>query len=167
MVSGQRHREHYRDASVGCSVRCRNDPRRPEKERKSKRAELNAAILTHFRDQPLVGGALAFAQEQRLALALATETEDEFLGETADAARNAVSSQASTLVNQGAEIASDAYDKAVCVASDVHEVARDRVVERRLTSSNQIWQARARVLVKPSTGLEMQVVSLGRVFTLR
>lgn len=93
-------------------------------------SKLNAAILTQFRDQPLVGGALAFAVGAAIGAALPhTETEDEFLGETADAARNAVSAQASALVNQGAEIASDAYDKAVAVASDVHEVARDRVAE--------------------------------------
>ncbi|MUZ62602.1 hypothetical protein GOZ98_07545 [Agrobacterium vitis] len=40
-----------------------------------------------------------------------------------------MSAQASALADQGKEIASDAYDKAVAVASDIHDAAKDRVVE--------------------------------------
>ncbi|MGO4440956.1 DUF3618 domain-containing protein [Rhizobium sp. RAF56] len=92
--------------------------------------KLNAAILTHFREQPLVGGALAFAVGAAIGAALPhTEAEDSYLGEAADSTKDTVSAQAASLVDQGAEIASDAYDKAVAVASDVHDAAKDRVVQ--------------------------------------
>lgn len=90
--------------------------------------KLNQAILTQFRDQPLVGGALAFALGAAIGATLPhTEKEDEALGEAADAAKDAVSKQASAVVDQGKEIASEVYDKAVSVASDVHDAARDRI----------------------------------------
>jgi ElaB/YqjD/DUF883 family membrane-anchored ribosome-binding protein len=93
-------------------------------------SKLNEAILTHFREQPLVGGALAFAVGAAIGAALPhTETEDEYLGEAADAAKDTVAAQASTMMDQGTEIASDAYTKAVSVASDVHDAAKARVVE--------------------------------------
>lgn len=91
---------------------------------------LNDAILKQFRDQPLVGGALAFAVGAAIGAALPhTEQEDALLGDAADATKEAVSAQASALADQGKEIASDAYDKAVAVASDIHDAAKDRVVE--------------------------------------
>ncbi len=91
---------------------------------------LNDIILKQFRDQPLVGGALAFAVGAAIGAALPhTEQEDALLGDAADATKEAVSAQASELADQGKEIASDAYDKAVAVASDIHDAARDRVVE--------------------------------------
>ncbi|TNM64995.1 DUF3618 domain-containing protein [Aliirhizobium smilacinae] len=91
---------------------------------------LNDAILKQFRDQPLVGGALAFAVGAAIGAALPhTEQEDALLGDAADATKEAVSAQASALADQGKEIASDAYDKAVAVASDLHDAVKDRVVE--------------------------------------
>ena len=91
---------------------------------------LNDAILKQFRDQPLVGGALAFAVGAAIGAALPhTEQEDALLGNAADATKEAVSAQASALADQGKEIASDAYDKAVAVASDIHDAVKDRVVE--------------------------------------
>ena len=93
-------------------------------------ARLNEVILKQFRDQPLVGGALAFAVGAAIGAALPhTETEDEVLGETADSIKANVADQASGLVDQGKEIASDAYDKAVSVASDVHDAAKHRIVD--------------------------------------
>lgn len=91
---------------------------------------LNAAIHKQFRDQPLVGGALAFAVGAAIGAALPrTEQEDALLGNAADATKEAVSAQASALTDQGKDIASDAYDKAVAVASDIHDAAKDRVAE--------------------------------------
>jgi hypothetical protein len=91
---------------------------------------LNEAILTHFRDQPLVGGALAFAVGAAIGAALPhTEKEDEILGDTADTVKTTIASQTSDLVDQGKEIASDVYEKAVNVASEVHDAAKDRIVE--------------------------------------
>jgi len=92
--------------------------------------KLHQAILTQFRDQPLVGGALAFAVGAAIGAALPhTETEDELLGETSDSAKEAVTAQASDAIAEGKAIASDAYDKAVAAASDVHDAVKDRVVD--------------------------------------
>jgi hypothetical protein len=91
---------------------------------------LNDAILTHFRDQPLVGGALAFAVGAAIGAALPhTDIEDEVLGDAADAVKSNVAAQTSELVEEGKEMASEVYDTAVHVASDVHDIAEDRVIE--------------------------------------
>lgn len=92
-------------------------------------ARLNDVILSQFRDQPLVGGALAFAVGAAIGAALPhTDKEDEMLGEAADRLKSQATSQASELVEQGKDIASDALDKAVSVAADVHDAAKDRIV---------------------------------------
>ncbi len=92
-------------------------------------ARLNEVILKQFREQPLVGGALAFAVGAAIGAALPhTDKEDEMLGDAADTLKANVSDQASGLVDQGKEIASDAYDKAVAVASEVHDTAKERIV---------------------------------------
>ncbi|WDZ81869.1 DUF3618 domain-containing protein (plasmid) [Ensifer adhaerens] len=58
-------------------------------------AQLNAAILSNFRDQPLVGGALAFAIGAAIGAALpATALEDEVVGETADRVRDQLAATA-------------------------------------------------------------------------
>jgi hypothetical protein len=91
---------------------------------------LNDAILAHFRDQPLVGGALAFAVGAAIGAALPhTEVEDELLGDTADAVKSNVAQQSSDLLDEGREVASDIYSTAVNVASDVHDATRDRLIE--------------------------------------
>lgn len=97
---------------------------------KDQSTRLNQAILTHFRDQPLVGGALAFAVGAAIGAALPhTDTEDKLLGDAADSVKTDISSQASDLAEQGKDIASEAYDKAVAVASDVHDATKDRIIE--------------------------------------
>lgn len=93
-------------------------------------ADLNASILKHFRDQPLVGGALAFALGAAVGSALpATETEDALVGEEADKAKEAAKAQAGTLLAKGKAVAADAAERAVSVASDVHDTARERMAE--------------------------------------
>jgi hypothetical protein len=97
---------------------------------KDQSTRLNETILTHFRDQPLVGGALAFAVGAAIGAALPhTEKEDELLGDAADSTKANVAAQASDLAEQGKALGSDAYDKAVAVVSDVHDTAKDRIVE--------------------------------------
>jgi hypothetical protein len=65
---------------------------------------LNEAILTHLRDQPLVGGALAFAVGAAIGAALPhTDTEDQALGEVAEKAKEGVATQAMDLVDKGKE----------------------------------------------------------------
>ena len=91
-------------------------------------AQLNEAILRHFRDQPLVGGALAFAVGAAIGAALpATDVEDAAVGDLADQAKDAGRSKAAELYEDGKHMAEDALGKTVSVVADVHEAARDRV----------------------------------------
>ncbi|MBB5664005.1 ElaB/YqjD/DUF883 family membrane-anchored ribosome-binding protein [Rhizobium leguminosarum] len=92
--------------------------------------ELNTLILTQFRDQPLVGGALAFAVGAAIGAALpSTETEDELAGEASDAAKDALGAQSSELFDRGKAVASDVLERAVGVASDAHDEIKDRLSE--------------------------------------
>jgi len=91
---------------------------------------LNDAILKHFRDQPLAGVPLPLRWVRRLApLCLIPNRKTLSWVMPADATREAVSAQASALTNQGKEIASDAYDKVVAIASGIHDATKNRVVE--------------------------------------
>lgn len=93
-------------------------------------SQLNDMILRQFRDQPLVGGALAFAVGAAIGAALPhTDKEDELVGAAADGVREDLSDRASDLMDKGKDVAKDVYDKAVAVASDVHDAARDRITE--------------------------------------
>lgn len=92
--------------------------------------QMNDAILKHFRDQPLVGGALAFAVGAAIGAALPhTKVEDEAVGSVSDDVKSRLSQQASNTMNAAGELATNAYDTAVSVAADVHDTARDRVKE--------------------------------------
>ncbi len=91
---------------------------------------LNQAILSHFRDQPLVGGALAFAVGAAIGAALPhSEQEDEMIGEAADAVKARVASDVSEAVEHGKDAASDLVDRALSVTADLHDTARDRVLD--------------------------------------
>lgn len=91
---------------------------------------LNQALSAQFREQPLVGGALAFAVGAAIGSALPhTEQEDEVMGEPADAIREAVTERASSAMDKVGKTATDLYDRATAVASDVHDAARDRIAE--------------------------------------
>jgi ElaB/YqjD/DUF883 family membrane-anchored ribosome-binding protein len=93
-------------------------------------SKLNETILTHFRDQPLVGGALAFAIGAAIGATLPhTETEDGFFGDAADEAKDALSEEVSPMVEQGKNIASEVYQKAAAVAADAHDSVKDRVLQ--------------------------------------
>ena len=93
-------------------------------------AQLNDAILKHFRDQPLVGGALAFAVGAAIGAALPhTQTEDEALGAAADDVKTRVSTETSKTLDKAGDIVAEVYEKAVSVAGDVHDVARDRILD--------------------------------------
>jgi hypothetical protein len=95
-----------------------------------KTTRLNTAILAHFRDQPLVGGALAFAVGAAIGAALPlTDKEDEVLGDAADSIKADLASKATEIVDEGKDLASDVYDKAASVAVDVHDTAKARITE--------------------------------------
>ncbi|RWX80850.1 YtxH domain-containing protein [Neorhizobium lilium] len=93
-------------------------------------SQLNDGILKHFKDQPLIGGALAFAVGAAIGAALPHTThEDEALGATADEIKKKLSDEAHKTMDKAENLATDVLDKAVAVASDVHDVARDRIAE--------------------------------------
>jgi len=93
-------------------------------------SKLNETILTHFRDQPLVGGALAFAIGAAIGAALPhTEAEDAFFGDAADEAKDSLSEEVSPMVEKGKTIASEVYHKASAVAADAHDTVKDRVLQ--------------------------------------
>ncbi|PSH61601.1 DUF3618 domain-containing protein [Phyllobacterium sophorae] len=89
---------------------------------------LNETILTHFRDQPLVGGALAFAVGAAIGAALPhTAAEDAAVGEAAQNLRDRVSEKAEEIIDKGKAAASDIYEQTVDVADDVYDAALDRI----------------------------------------
>jgi ElaB/YqjD/DUF883 family membrane-anchored ribosome-binding protein len=91
--------------------------------------KLNEIILTQFRDQPLVGGALAFAVGAAIGAALPhTDVEDELVGDAADTAKQQVSEKASHAIDRGKEMASEVAEKTVEVVSATHDDLRERVV---------------------------------------
>jgi hypothetical protein len=100
----------------------------------------NSMVQTAFRDQPLVGGALAFAFGAAIGAALPrTDQENALMGEAASDVRTTVTSEASKLMDKGSEIASQVAETAVGVASDVRDVAKDRITEEyaKMTSAQE------------------------------
>lgn len=85
--------------------------------------KLNQAILTQFRDQPLVGGALAFAVGAAIGAALPhTETEDTLLGDASDSTKDMAKAKAADAVEHGKEVASHVYEHAAKTALASKEV---------------------------------------------
>lgn len=98
---------------------------------------LNQTILNQFRDQPLVGGALAFALGAALGGTLPhTPQEDALLGEASDAVKGKVGESASELYEQGKEKASDLYASASEKVGEVYEEVRDGAVKATEGSGN-------------------------------
>ena len=97
-------------------------------------SRLNDSILKHFQDQPLVGGALAFAVGAAIGAALPhTRQEDEAVGAMADDLKSKISEEASKTMDKAEGLATEALDKAVTVASEVHDIARERIAEEAKT----------------------------------
>jgi ElaB/YqjD/DUF883 family membrane-anchored ribosome-binding protein len=97
---------------------------------KDQTSRLNETILRQFQDQPLVGGALAFAVGAAIGAALPrTDREDEMLGDMADQVKGEVATRASDALDRAEHVASDMSRTAASVASEVHDVARDRISE--------------------------------------
>lgn len=91
-------------------------------------AQLNAAILRHFRDQPLVGGALAFAAGAAIGAALPhSEAEDEAIGDMAEDVRSNISARANAGVAQAMEAGQEILDKAGDAVLEAHDAAKDRL----------------------------------------
>lgn len=87
---------------------------------------LNQTIINQFREQPLVGGALAFALGAALGSALPhTPQEDALMGEAADAVKGKVGEKASELYEQGKEKAADLYADAADKAGELYQQVKD------------------------------------------
>jgi ElaB/YqjD/DUF883 family membrane-anchored ribosome-binding protein len=83
-----------------------------------------------FRDQPLVGGALAFAAGAAIGAVLPkTEQESAVMGEAASKIRKDLSHKAEAVLDKGQELASDAYETASAAAADLHDTAKTRLNE--------------------------------------
>ena len=105
---------------------------------RSQMESLNQTILTQFREQPLVGGALAFALGAALGSALPhTAQEDAFLGEAADAVKGKVGDTAAQLYEDGREKAADLYANATEKAGEIYQQARDGVTEAASAASDR------------------------------
>lgn len=93
-----------------------------------KMENLNQTILNQFRDQPLVGGALAFALGAALGSTLPhTPQEDALMGEASDSLKGKVGETASELYDQGKDKAADLYSTATEKVGEVYQQAKDGV----------------------------------------
>ncbi|MCA1409324.1 DUF3618 domain-containing protein [Ensifer sp. IC3342] len=91
-------------------------------------AHLNAAILKHFRDQPLVGGALAFAVGAAIGAALPhTEAEDEAMGEAADDMRANLAARTNEAIGETMATGQEMLDRTGDAALQAHDAAKERV----------------------------------------
>jgi ElaB/YqjD/DUF883 family membrane-anchored ribosome-binding protein len=87
---------------------------------------LNDTLIHQFRDQPLVGGALAFALGAALGSALPhTEQEDALLGEAADNVKGMATEQAAGLYEQGRQKTTELYETASSKAGDILNQAKE------------------------------------------
>lgn len=87
---------------------------------------LNQTILHQFKDQPLVGGALAFALGAALGSALPhTSQEDALMGEAADAVKGKAGEVAAGVYEQGKEKATEAYERASEKAAELYQDAKE------------------------------------------
>lgn len=91
---------------------------------------LNQTILTQFRDQPLVGGGLAFALGAALGTALPhTAQEDTLMGDASDTVKGKAAESAADLYEQGKGKATELYETASGKAGEVYQQAKDGVSE--------------------------------------
>ncbi|WP_431323307.1 DUF3618 domain-containing protein [Rhizobium sp. YTU87027] len=93
-------------------------------------AQIGESALAHYRDQPLVGGALAFAIGAALGAALPhTQREDSELGPLSDDIKKQASDGLSRVLTKAAEVAEDVSGRAVSAVADIHDQARDRIAD--------------------------------------
>ena len=110
-------------------------------------ARFSDMIQSAFRDQPLVGGALAFAFGAAIGAALPrTEQENAAMGEMASKVRRDLTNEADKVLEKGSDMASQAYDRASAMASDLHDAAKERISEEfgRPLGSDDAAEARPR-----------------------
>lgn len=129
----QKARERLHDARDAMSAQARSGKQSAARATDAVRSQmdsLNQTIITQFRDQPLVGGALAFALGAALGSALPhTAQEDAVLGEAADKVKGKVGEAAADLYEEGKERAADIYASASEKAGELYQQAKDGVAE--------------------------------------
>jgi hypothetical protein len=87
---------------------------------------LNETILHQFRDQPLVGGALAFALGAALGSTLPhTPQEDAVMGEAADTFKDKATAQAAELYEEGKEAVASAHEAVTEKAGAIYQQVKD------------------------------------------
>ncbi|QQR34997.1 DUF3618 domain-containing protein [Devosia oryziradicis] len=87
---------------------------------------LNETILHQFRDQPLIGGALAFAFGAALGAALPhTPQEDAVMGEAAEALREKASEQAHELYEKGRDKVAELHETVAAKGGELYQQAKD------------------------------------------
>lgn len=95
---------------------------------------LNQTIISQFRDQPLVGGALAFALGAALGSALPpTEQEDKVLGETADKLKAKAADEATGLYEDGKEKLAELHASVADKGSELYQQAKAGVTQAAKT----------------------------------
>lgn len=95
---------------------------------RSQMDSLNQTILAQFRDQPLVGGALAFALGAALGSTLPhTPQEDALMGEAADALKGKIGETGAELYDHGKEKAAELYSTASEKAGEIYQHAKDGI----------------------------------------
>jgi ElaB/YqjD/DUF883 family membrane-anchored ribosome-binding protein/uncharacterized protein YjbJ (UPF0337 family) len=100
---------------------------------------LNQTILHQFRDQPLVGGALAFALGAALGSTLPhTDAEDAVMGEASDAVKGKAGEAASDLYEDAKDKATDLYASVSERAGELYQQANEGVMDSvEATSDSQ------------------------------
>ena len=115
-----------RDAMHGGSAAMGHHGMRAGNRLMSEADRLNHTIMHQFRDQPLVGGALAFALGAAVGAALPrTSQEDAMMGEVADKVKAKAGEQLSDAYEQGKEKASELYGSAADKAGNLYQKARE------------------------------------------
>ena len=109
-------------------------------------ARFNNMLQTAFRDQPLAGGALAFAFGAAIGAVLPrTNQEDALMGEAAADVRRTVKAEAERVAKKGRELALQVAEKTAGVGPDKRDIAKDPISEELggVASSQQQDQSTA------------------------
>ncbi|MEO6014270.1 MAG: DUF3618 domain-containing protein [Devosia sp.] len=92
--------------------------------------QLTRQVIGLFDQQPLIGGALAFAIGAAVGAALPhTAQEDEMLGAQADKLRSKAVKQAGKIYEKGKEKASELYEEATDQAGTIYSDVKDKVAD--------------------------------------
>lgn len=93
---------------------------------------LNETIVHQFREQPLVGGGLAFALGAALGSALPhTDQEDAVMGEAADALKEMAGEQAQGLYEKGKEKVTELHETVAAKSGELYQQAKNGIEQAK------------------------------------